>query len=76
MATDGAGAVLGVVARGEGARIDDDARPVYAGEVDVESLTARTIHAYFTRRLAGDLGGALDVSEPADGTVRFEVRLA
>lgn len=76
VATEGSGAVLGVVAQGDRARIEDDARPVYAGKVEPGSLTARTVHAYFTRQLARDLGGTLEVSETGDGTVRLEARLA
>lgn len=70
------GAVLSVTARGDRARIDDATRPVFAGDVPVETLTPRNVHAYFTTRLARGLGGTLTVTEPEDGVIRFEVRAA
>lgn len=69
-------ASLSVTAHGDRARIEDSTRPVYAGDVAFESLTARNVHGYFTARLAESLGSTLLVSEPGDGVVRFEVYLA
>lgn len=67
-------ATLSATARGERARIEDSTRPVYEGDVAVETLTPRNVHGYFTARLAVSLGSPLVVTEPQDGEVRFEVR--
>lgn len=67
-------ALLTVSVRGDRACIDESTRPVYLGDVPVESLTARNVHGYFTAFLVKSLGGVLKVVEPEDGVVGFEVR--
>ncbi len=72
--TDGA-AKLSAVARGERARVEESVRPVFAGDVPVEELTARSVQGYFTARLAESLGCRIEVSEDDESEVRFDVRL-
>ena len=71
----GDGARIYVVARGEPARLDELTRPVFFGDVAIDSLTARNVHSYFTVKLAASLGGRIEVTDGAEGVVRFEVRL-
>lgn len=66
---------LRAAARGDDARLDDSARAVYRGEVAVDELTPRTIHSYFTVKLAESLGAGIEVSEGAGDEVGFDVRL-
>lgn len=71
----GNGALLYVEARGEPARLDESTRPVFFEDVPVENLTPRNVHSYFTVKLAGSLGGHIQILEDQEGVVRFEVRL-
>jgi len=72
--TSGGAARLGAVACGDRARLEDSVRPVFAGDVPVEELTPRSVHSYFTAKLAESLGGRVEVSEHNESEVRFDVR--
>ncbi len=65
-----------VTAAGTDARLTDEVRAALAEAADVESLTPRTVHAYFTGRLAEALGSPLRISppgsEPVEITASFE----
>ena len=71
----GAGVLLYVEARGQPARLDEATRPVFFEEVPVEDLSPRNVHSYFTVKLAGSLGGRIEVKENEESLVRFEIRL-
>ncbi len=58
------------MAAGESVSLSAELKAALAAEVDVEALTARTVHAYFVARLAETLGARLAVSE-ADRRATF-----
>jgi histidine phosphotransferase ChpT len=62
-----------VSAEGETINLSADLRAILAGEVAAEALTARTIHAFFTTRLAAQLGGSVSLAEQP-GRAVFSVR--
>ena len=64
------------VARGDRARLEESVRSVLLGDVAVEELTPRSVHSYFTVKLAESLGGRIKVSEDAETEVRFDLHLA
>lgn len=66
---------IGVRASGEGPRISEDCRHALAPDVDIDTLTARNIHAYFVTRLAMRLGSKIEIDESASGHIAFTVRL-
>lgn len=71
----GARITLSVTASGRDARIPDEiAAAVAAGAETTSPLTARTIHAFFTSRLAEALGGRLEPS-PQSAGVRVSVSI-
>lgn len=65
---------LAVTATGEGARVRAETRAALSDGADVDDLTPRTVHGFFTRRLAIDAGGRFDVVE-GEGLVRVSVTL-
>lgn len=71
----GDGVRLVAKAQGDRARIDDATRRVYFEEVPVEELTPRSVHSYFTVKLARNLGGRIEVTEEGEGVVRIEAHL-
>ncbi len=48
-----------VAAEGDTINISDDLKSVLAGEVAAEALSARTVHGFFTMRLAEEIGARL-----------------
>jgi histidine phosphotransferase ChpT len=71
----GAGVRLVAAARGDRARIEESTRAVYFEGAPVDDLTPRSVHSYFTVKLAQNLGGRIEVAEDADREVRFEAHL-
>ena len=63
--------LLSVVARGERARVEESTRPIFAGDVAFDSLTARNVHSYYTMRVADTIGGRLEVVDSGAGEIRF-----
>lgn len=59
----------GVVVNGGGDSVNLTAelRAALADGADVDSLTARTVHGYYTARVAETLGAQLQMSEPSSG---------
>jgi len=70
-----AGIRLYVEAQGQPARLEEATRPVFFGEVPVDSLTPRNVQSYFTKKLAASLDGQLEVTEDGEERVRFEASL-
>ncbi len=60
-----------VAAEGEGVNLPPELRAALDTEAPVDQLTSRTIHAYFTARLAGQLGASLALAEVAPGRALF-----
>jgi histidine phosphotransferase ChpT len=60
-----------VVAAGDSVNLTTEARSALDGSVAVDDLTSRTVHAYFTGRLAAQLGARLAVALPEPGRVVF-----
>ncbi len=62
-----------VTAAGETINVMPEVRAVLAGASSVADLTARTIHAYYTGKLAEALGARLSLTEPQAGRAEFAV---
>jgi hypothetical protein len=45
--------------------VTDEGRAALTLKVNLPDLTSRTVHGYFTARLAETLGAALSLAEPA-----------
>lgn len=58
---------LKVAARGTNGGLSGDLRAALDPEADVDSLTARTVHAYFTAVLAKRLGTRVEITASPDG---------
>src|SRR5439155_23049819 len=56
---------LEVSASGEVINVTKEGRAALTLEVGVDELTSRTVHGYFTARLAEALGAAFSLAEPA-----------
>jgi histidine phosphotransferase ChpT len=69
---EGSGAGLEVTAEGDDARLTDETLGLLGDVVDVEALSARNVHAYFTARLAKALGLRFAI-EQKPGVVRFQM---
>jgi histidine phosphotransferase ChpT len=54
-----------VAAEGDTITISDDLKSVLAGEVAAEALSARTVHGFYTMRLAEEIGARLALATPA-----------
>jgi histidine phosphotransferase ChpT len=63
----------GVVVKGTGDAVNLTAelRAVFDGTAATADLTARTVHAYYTSKLAEALGTKLTLAEPSPGSVTF-----
>lgn len=66
---------IAVASVGEGARVSEECRLAMAPDVSLETLTPRSIHAYFTSRLAARLGAEIVTEELTEGKVAFSVAL-
>ncbi|MGE0744938.1 MAG: histidine phosphotransferase family protein [Rhodospirillales bacterium] len=65
----GSPATLRVAARGENARLNPESAAALADSASIDHLTPRSVHGFFTRRLADAMGGTMTVEEPAPGAV-------
>lgn len=63
----------GVVVNGGGDSVNLTAelRAAVADAADIDALTARTVHGYYTARVAETLGARLEMSEPGSGKLSF-----
>jgi histidine phosphotransferase ChpT len=59
---------LEVVAAGETLNLTPELRSALGAEAVVDDLTSRTIHAYFTARLAQGMGAAMSILAPPSAT--------
>jgi len=66
-----AGNGVSAMAAGEAVNLTPELKAALAPAVDVATLTARTIHAYFTARYAEQVGATLTLSE-ADKSATFK----
>jgi histidine phosphotransferase ChpT len=64
---DAAGAAVAVIADGEGARLSDEATAALLLQTPVETLSSRTVGAYFAGLLARQLDHRLKAATPASG---------
>ena len=62
---------LVVTATGDSINLMAEVRAVLGGAANVADLTARTVHAYYTTKVAEALGVKLTVAEPASGSIVF-----
>jgi histidine phosphotransferase ChpT len=60
-----------VNAAGDTINLTPELRAVLSGNAAITDLTARTVHAYYTGKLAEALNTKLTVAEPSPGTVVF-----
>ena len=63
-----------MISEGEGVQLDDQELGGITGAVAVADLTPRSIHGYYTARLAEDQGTELTV-EVSEGSIRFTALL-
>lgn len=66
---------IAVSAVGEGARVSEECRLAMVPDVSLDTLTPRSIHAYFTSRLAARLGTEIVSGESTEGRIEFSVDL-
>jgi histidine phosphotransferase ChpT len=69
------GHVLRVTASGQDARISDDLTAVLNGAIAVPALSAKTVHAYFSQRVAESLGSRIQAAVTAPGSVALTAEL-
>lgn len=69
------GTNLDILARGEGAALDEDTSAGLGATASIGALTPRSVQGYFTARSAEFLGAAL-VVETTEQAVRYTCRLA
>ncbi len=62
---------VALTATGDGARLRDGHRAAMGKGVVVDELTAQTVQAHFASRLAESLGTSIEISQPAEGEIRF-----
>lgn len=72
---DGPGGGLEVKAVGSDAALREDAASSLAESVQVDDLTPRNVHGYFTRVVAQRLGATLQVEQVGPGFVRISAKL-
>jgi histidine phosphotransferase ChpT len=65
----GGGALLEIAAAGEAVNVTDELRAALRVDAAVDALSARTVQAYFTARLAEQHGARLAVTTPAGQAV-------
>jgi histidine phosphotransferase ChpT len=66
---------IAVASIGEGARISEECRSAMAPDVSLDTLTPRSIHAYFSSRLASRLSTSIKTDENTEGRIKFSVDL-
>jgi len=74
LAAQGAGMALKVQAEGDQAGLTPETQAALAGRIDPGTLTARTVHAYFTGRLSEDLSLSIETAQ-SQGSYSFTVKL-
>ncbi len=62
---------VGVSAKGLKAQLRDDLRSAMDKTCDINSLSARTVQAYYVMSLAGRLNSVIEISVPEDNTVEI-----
>jgi len=73
----GAGGIDSIVtAKGQDAHLRPEALAGLQDEIDLDELSPRGVHGYFTRLMARRLGSDLEVETPEADVVRFRVTLA
>jgi histidine phosphotransferase ChpT len=70
---DGKGIVVN--ASGDSVNLTAELRAALADDATVDALTARTVHGYYTARVAEALGARIELAEPAAGKVTVLARL-
>lgn len=69
------GTALKAVATGQDARISEDLTAVLKGTAAVPALTAKTVHGYFSQRLAESMGSRIELVGTASGSVTLGAQL-
>ena len=64
-----------VNAGGDSVNLTAELRAALADDADIEALTARTVHGYYTARVAQSLGARLELAEPGAGKVLLAAKL-
>jgi len=65
-----------VTASGQDAHLRPEALAGLQDSVDIDELTPRGVHGYFTRLMARRLGSDLKIDAPAEGRVVFSAKVA
>lgn len=66
-----AGLGFAVAAIGDGACVPEQLRGAIGTDIDVESLTSRTVHGHFCAALAAHLGAELEIAPTAAGSAKL-----
>jgi histidine phosphotransferase ChpT len=64
-----------VVASGQGVRVEELTLAALMGTIALEQLTPRSVHGYFTARIAESMGGRLTLDYPQPGMLAHRVAL-
>jgi histidine phosphotransferase ChpT len=65
-----------VNAAGDSVNLTPELRAALGDKPDTDALTARTVHGYYTARVAESLGTRLELSEPGPGKVTLSAKAA
>jgi histidine phosphotransferase ChpT len=63
-----------VNAAGDSINLTPELRAALGDKADIDALTARTIHGYYTARVAESVGSKLELGEPAGGKVTLTAK--
>lgn len=74
-APGGRGIALKAVATGQDARISEDLTSVLKGTAAVPALNAKTVHGYFTQRLAESMGSRIEIAGTGTGSVTLAAQV-
>ena len=75
LADDGGASEITIVAVGANAGLREESQAGLTDGVEAQDLTARSVHAYFTRSLARREGGDLQAHAVGPGHLRLSARL-
>jgi histidine phosphotransferase ChpT len=63
-------------AAGDSVNLTPELRAALSDKADIDALTARTIHGYYTTRVAESLAAKLELTEPGPGKVMLTAKVA
>jgi histidine phosphotransferase ChpT len=64
-----------IVAAGQGVRVEEGTLAAMMGTASLDQLTPRSVHGFFTARIAEAMGGRLTLDYPQPGMLAHRVSL-